>query len=428
MPVSVSDEVFAELYNDIENYPTQRDVANALGLALQTVKNRAALIRKRGKVELISRAITNEKPIAEESAVHHDWTPEECIESLREVAKIDTERFISRNYYRSMTHVADSTWNRHFGTFEEFKRQGGLGLSRQQSQLEKHIAKHASVDHYRRLSESRADWGEKYVRIDQSRFKTIMVVNDIHDIEVDPFWLRVVIDAARRAQPDIIVFNGDVFDLAEFGRYTTDPREWDVVGRIKFVHDNVFRPLREVCPDAQFDFIEGNHEARLIKHLADATPALRAVLSDLHGFTIGKLFGLDEFEINYIAKADLGAFSKRDMNKEIAKNYKTYFDSVLLCHFPDARSMGLPGANGHHHSHVVWSMFNPMFGSYEWHQFGCGHKRDASYARGEKWNMGFGFINVDTHTRQVSFDYSQVTDYAVVGGKWYHREAHEEAA
>jgi hypothetical protein len=43
--------------------------------------------------------------------------------------------------------------------------------------------------------------------------------------------------------------------------------------------------LREACPDAEIDVIEGNHEAPAAAHLADATPALRAVLADLHGMT-----------------------------------------------------------------------------------------------------------------------------------------------
>jgi hypothetical protein len=35
---------------------------------------------------------------------------------------------------------------------------------------------------------------------------------------------------------------GDIFDLPEFGKYGVDPREWDVVGRIKFAHENILAP------------------------------------------------------------------------------------------------------------------------------------------------------------------------------------------
>lgn len=171
--------------------------------------------------------------------------------------------------------------------------------------------------------------------------------------------------------------------------------------------------------------VEGNHEARMLRMMADATPALRAVLSDLHGFTVAKLLGLDKFEINYHAQSDLAAWTKREQEKELARNYKVFYDCFLVHHFPHGRNMGLPGVNGHHHRHQVWSEFNPVYGPYEWHQLGAGHKRSASYCEGEKWHLGFSIVNLDTHTRAVNFDYVPITDFAVVGGKWYHRQPSE---
>lgn len=355
----------------------------------------------------------------------HDGTLEQCIEDLRALAIANPEMAISRNYYRVHGKYSESAWSRFFGTFHEFKRQAGLILTRQQHMLEKNIAKHASVDHYRKMSVDRKDYAEKYIRESTSRFKTVITASDLHDKEIDPFFLRVFIDTCARVSPDVISLVGDVFDLPEFGKYTIDPREWDVVGRIKFVHDSILAPLREACPNAQIDIIEGNHEARLLRQLADATPALRAVLSDLHGFTVGKLLGLEEYEVNYIAKADLAAYSKSDLSRELGKNYKIYWDSFLCHHFPHARNMGLPGVNGHHHKHHVWSEFNPIYGAYEWHQMGSGHKRSASYCEGEYWHNGFAIVNIDTHTHVTNFDYVPVTEFAVSGGKWYHRSSEE---
>ena len=424
-PVSV--EVFIQIYNDVEKYPTLADVANELRLSRKTIKNKAANIRNLlGKDSLIYRSQINDTPMSEDAGKFMEsWTAEDCIRELQRIAELDPEKIITRNYFRNNSTISESTWNRYFGTFEEFKRQAGIKLSRQQHQHERYIAKHASVDHYRLISQARLDYADKYKRENSRRFKTILACSDLHDVEIDPFFLRVLIDTAKRVQPDVIALVGDIFDLAEFGKYTVDPREWNVVEKIKFAHENILKPLREACPEAQIDFIEGNHEARLLRQLADATPALRAVLSDLHGFTVGKLLGLDKFEINYIAKADLAAWSKRDFEKELANNYKIYYDSVMCHHFPHARNMGLPGVNGHHHRHHVWSMFNPIYGAYEWHQMGSGHKRSASYCEGERWHNGFALINVDTETRGTNFDYVPVTDFAVSGGKWYYREAGE---
>ena len=424
-------EEFVEAFNDLDKYPSVADVAKVLGISIKTVRNKAGFIRTMGKSnphapKLIARASISENPMSEDASKFMEhWGPEECIEELRRISLIDTEKVVTRNYFRNHSAISESTWNRYFGTFEEFKRQAGVKLSRQQHQHERHIAKHASVDHYRAMNIERADWAEKYVRGNDNRFKTILTCSDLHDIEIDPFYLRVLIDTAQRVQPDVIVLVGDIFDLPEFGKYGVDPREWDVVGRIKFAHEQILGPLRDVCPDAQIDFIEGNHEARLLRQLADATPALRAVLSDLHGFTVAKLLGLEKYEINYIAKADLAAFSKRDFERELASNYKVYYDTVLCHHFPHARNMGLPGVNGHHHKHQVWSEFNPIYGAYEWHQLGSGHRRSASYCEGERWHNGFALINVDTPPRSTAFDYISVTDFAVAGGKWYHRNPSE---
>jgi hypothetical protein len=372
----------------------------------------------------------NESPLSEnENKFDETATSDDCIKDLRKVQEQlygnEISRVISRNQYRKSGRYSDATWDQHFGTFTEFRRQAGIFLSRQQSKLERDIAKHASVDHYREYNKERADWGDKYVRKNKARFQTILAIADIHDINVDPFWLRVVLDTADRVKPDIICIDGDLFDLPEFGKYTVDPREWDVVGRIKFTHEKVLGPLRKVCPDAQMDLIEGNHEARLVRHLADASPGMRVVLSDLHGWRVGDLFKLNAFELNYIAAADLSAWTVKDNAKELSKNYKIYFDCVMAHHYPLGRQYGMPGFNGHNHKHIVWPNYSPQFGSYEWHQIGCGHRRDASYCEGLKWANGFVLINVDTETKSTSFDYIAVTDHAISGGKWYHRTKEE---
>jgi hypothetical protein len=422
---------FVEVFNDLEQFPTAADVAGELGISIKTVRNKAGSYRAMCAVNadlprLILRATTSENPMSEDTGKFMEhWGPQECIEELQRVARKDLEMVVTRNYFRNHSAISESTWNRFFGTFDEFKRQAGIMLSRPQHALERAVAKHASVDHYRQLNIDRRDYGDRYEVRREGRFKTILACSDLHDEECDPFWLRVFIDTARRLQPHVIALVGDIFDLPEFGKYGVDPREWNVTARIRFVHEQILAPLREACPDAQFDFIEGNHEARLLKHLADQTPALRAVLADLHGMTVPKLLGLDRFAINYIAQADLAAFTKRDFEKELAANYKVYYDAFLVHHFPHARDMGLPGVNGHHHKHQVWPGYSPIYGSYEWHQMGCGHKRVASYCSGEKWHMGFDIVHIDTHTRATLHDYVTVSDFAVAGGQMYCRAPHE---
>jgi len=352
----------------------------------------------------------------------HEATAQETLDDLRFMAEANPEKTISRNYYRVHGKYSESAWSQYWGTFHEYKRQAGIVLTRQQHNLEKNIAKHASVDRYRKFGDERLDYAESYIVENKSRYKTVLVASDFHDKECDKFFLKVFLDTAKRIQPDVICLLGDVFDLAEFGRYVVDPREWDVVGRIKFVHEHILEPLREACPNSQLDMVEGNHEYRLLRHLSDATPALKVVLSDLHGMTVSSLLGLDKYKVNYICKADLSAYTKGDINKEVSKNYKVYFDSMLVHHFTEGKSLGVPGINGHHHKVEVSTLHNETFGSYQWVQNGSGHHRDASYCNGEKWSNGFTIATIDTLTKRTVFDVIDIKDFAVVGGKYYFRD------
>lgn len=373
---------------------------------------------------------SNGLPLSENPRKRHpEATREECIEDLKRVQHElfgdSLSRVVSRNAYREHGEYSDSTWSFYFGSFTEFRRHAKIFLSRPQQQLEREVAKHASVDHYREKNSERKDWGDKYIRKNKKRDQLILGISDVHDIMVDRFWLRVVLETAKRAQPDIICIDGDLFDCPEFGKYDVDPREWGVVERISFVHEEVLHPLRKACPKAQIDLIEGNHEARLVKHLADATPAMRAVLSDLHGWELQDLFLLKDLEINYIAEANLAAWTKRDFKKELSKNYKIYYDCVVAHHYPEGRTFGMPGFHGHHHKHELWQAYSPVWGPYEWHQLGCGHMRSASYTDGLKWANGFILAHVDTKEKEVNFEYVPVTNKAIVGGKYYYRSDSE---
>lgn len=365
-------------------------------------------------------------PLSEDKRKYQaHWTAQDCISELNRIAQLDTSRVVTRNYFRVHSDISESTWNRYFGTFLEFKRQADIILSRHAHGLERSIAKHASKDKQRSMNEQKRGWEDRYGRPINRRFQTALVGSDIHDKLCDPFYRRLFVETARRVQPEKIVLNGDIFDLTEFGKYTQDPRQYAPIERIKWVH--VFLgDLREACPGTEIVFVEGNHEFRLLRHLTEATPALMTVLSDLHGMTVPGLLGLEKFEVNYVARMDLAAFNEADIKKELAKNYVLLWDCLLFHHFPDGRNMGYPGANGHHHKHLVWNNYSPTFGPYEWHQLGSGHIRQASYCAGEKWSNGFLLCHVDTHTKRTQFEYIDCShEHTFIGGRFYQRSPDE---
>jgi hypothetical protein len=366
-------------------------------------------------------------PLSEdERKFHPEWGPEDCLAELIRVAKLDSTKVISRNYFRNYSDISEATWNRYFGTFLEFKRQAKLILSRHAHKLERNIAKHASVDKMRELNIEKRQWEGKYLRPKNNRFQTALVCSDLHDIMCDKFYLRLLIETAQRVQPEKIVLNGDIFDLPEFSKFRQDPREFDVIKRIKWVHAFLAK-LRKVSPNSEISLLEGNHEYRLLRHMGEQTQALLVILNELHGYTIPSLLGLTDYEVNYIARADMTAFNEKDIKDQLAKNYITLWDkSLLFGHYPSMKSMGIPGANGHHHQHIVWNDYSPTYGPWEWHQLGCGHKRSAVYTAGEKWSNGFLLAHCDTLTKRSQMEYIDCShDHTFIGGKFYQRSDSE---
>ena len=364
------------------------------------------------------------KALMSESSKKYDpsATPDDMIDDLRSVQSSHPEKFISRNFYRVHGKYSEKTWDSQFGTFQEFKRQAGLELSRNQAQIERHVAKHASLDVYRRFQEEEVSpWVGKYEKPnDGGRTKTMLIGSDFHDTEVDPFVLSVFIDTAKRIQPDIIVLNGDIFDLYEFSRFDKDPRNIDLKGRFDFVRNEIFRPLREACPNAQIDLTLGNHEHRLLKHMADKTPFMR-VLMELWDVDMAKLFGLPEFQINLVTKWDIAAYKPAELRDQAKRNYKVYYD-CFVCNHTGKETFGMSGTSGHVHRPAVDTSVS-VNGPLVWVTTGCMCRTNAEYTvTMEKWHNSFLIVHVDTLKKQVVPEHIMFTDeMTCVGGVYYYR-------
>lgn len=318
-------------------------------------------------------------------------------------------------------------WEKLGMNWAEFKRQCGFSSSRATTKMINQASKHASVDQLRSASEERLSWGDIYTKPENGhRYKTIMGAGDFHDIEVDEFAFRMFIEKLRVSKPDVISIHGDMFDAPEFSKHFQDPREYELQTRIQKVHD-MLGEMRDACPNSQIDLIEGNHEARISRHILEMSPATADILDHFHGMGIRELLGLDRFEVNYIAKGDLYAFTDAQMKRSVMESERIYWNTVWVRHHPPKMTnVTMPGFHGHHHSHQVTTYMNPLFGGFEWHQLGAMHRRQASYTDGRKWNLGFIFGVVDTDMQRVSFDYTHVGDTCCqMGGKFYERNPDE---
>ena len=388
------------------------DAAKQSGMARETLQYHVNKARK---------AQQSHVPLSQDESKIQVATRDEIIAEILRVVEQDTTVVVTRNHFRNESRYAESAWIAHFGTWDEAKRQAGVTLSRSAHRLGLNVAKHASVDRMRALNADKREYEGKYLRPASRRFQTLIHVTDIHDKECDPFALRIMLETIERIQPEKVIIGGDLFDLPEFGKYGVDPREWDVVGRIRAAHA-ILRDIRARAPDAELVLVEGNHEFRLLRHLAEETPAMRVILSDLHDFTVPKLLGLDQFEVNYIARGDLGTFTERDIKEELNRNFYIAWDAYLVHHFPYGKKMGYPGGNGHHHRFHAEQFYSPHFREYQWLQLGAMHRRLASYTAGEQWGLGFNICHVDTHTKHSVNEYAHIADHAMIGGRFYERD------
>lgn len=346
---------------------------------------------------------------------------------LRRVQEDHPNKSISRNFYRMHGKYSEKTWSRFFGTMEEFRSEAKLQLNRSGRKLEKDIARHASLDEARLFYRLQIEpWVGKYIKkLPQSGMKKMVIASDFHDVEADLFALAVFIDTCKIEQPDIIVLNGDIFDMYEFSRFDRDPRKINLTNRFKFVHDQIFTRLRAACPSAQIDLIIGNHEHRILRHLAGASPDIFPLM-ELRGITLSTLLGLDEFEINLVSKGNTAAFQPKEIRAEMAKNWKMYFN-CLVCNHTGDENFGVTCISGHIHKPKMTTKVHVKDGPVNNIVTGCMCKPDADYTiRKTDWQLGFAIAYIDAFAERVQVNNILFNDNFVnINGRYYFRDMEE---
>jgi len=146
------------------------------------------------------------------------------------------------------------------------------------------------------------------------------------------------------------------------------------------------------------------------------------VLVDLMGITFAQLLGLDEWKINLVSKSDFSAYNSKEMHEEVKRNYKKYFETVVVHHFGD-EDYALSSIGGHTHKPKMQTKANEVVGPIWNITTGCLCKVDAEYHQ-QKVNAqnGFAIVHVDTwHRSAVAEQILFGTHFTVVGGKFYYR-------
>ena len=122
-----------------------------------------------------------------------------------------------------------------------------------------------------------------------------VIANDFHGPFRDRLACRLLFGFIAREKPDKIILDGDVVDFYSISKFLKDPgRKDDLQDELNDCYNFLF-DLRELVGDTPIIYIEGNHEARLVKYLRSKAPAL----ATLDALKIEKLLGFEELNITY---------------------------------------------------------------------------------------------------------------------------------
>jgi predicted phosphodiesterase len=128
--------------------------------------------------------------------------------------------------------------------------------------------------------------------------KTTLVLPDIQYPYHDRLALSKILRVVSDIQPDAVVQIGDGIDfpqVSQWSKGTAGEYADTLQEHIDGYRTDVLVPLREVAPQAQIVWIEGNHDLRVREFVRKYA----APLTNLRALEVQSLFALDDLDIRY---------------------------------------------------------------------------------------------------------------------------------
>ena len=214
----------------------------------------------------------------------------------------------------------------------------------------------------------------------------ILALSDVHVPYHHYAGLQMALEYGVKKDVDHILLLGDFMDFYSISRWEKDPEQRDFgdeIHRGKMVLQNI----RDGFPDAKITYMHGNHEDRYLRYMRVRAPDLLG----LEVVSIENLLSLDYFGIDVV---ETGRYI--EMGKLCAIHGHEFGGSGSPVNA--ARGLFLKGLEccmcGHWHrtsQHTEPSMKGRVVATYG---LGCLCDLHPEYARLNKWNLGFGFIEL----------------------------------
>jgi predicted phosphodiesterase len=247
------------------------------------------------------------------------------------------------------------------------------------------------------LPESQSeDWSP--VELDAER---VFVISDVHV----PFHVVSVVEAALKfgesIKPEVVLLNGDGADFYSISRHQKDPRKRNFKRELDAIRQ-FLQHVRERFPDARLIYKYGNHEERWEHWLWNHAPEI----CDLEEVQLNSILKLDSIGWEYvdnqrpIMAGHLPIFHGHELPRGMSSPvnqargaFLRMLDTVLVGH--GHRSSSHTEPNWQHTETTCWST-------------GCLCELSPAYARINKWNHGFAWVEVasdksfSVHNQRVS--------------------------
>jgi len=337
----------------------------------------------------------------------------------------------TRACYRKYGFYPASAVENEFGTFGAAQKLAGLKDSRTVANDKSRAARKAEDGEMRHAVISEfMPHKAKPVRVPKGVERIRVVTgSDFHGPECDPFALDVFMDTIKRQQPDMVVLNGDVLDFYELSRYSHNPNQMpDLQGEVDWVVKNIFAPARKAAPKARIIMVIGNHEERLTKYLCDVAQPL----AGLRCLSFGELLQLEKFDIELVfGDANIRSGSRTEFAEKgylkVAHHIFTHGDSIGKHHTSDELRAwgGFSGTSGHTHRAQISTAPTLTFPYANWMSTPMmatkGLHGQHFVMLPERWDVGFGIVDIFPQEKLSQQTLVLVGDHAVVDGIVYKR-------
>lgn len=213
----------------------------------------------------------------------------------------------------------------------------------------------------------------------------VLVISDLHVPYHDKAAIDSAIEYGKKLKPDTVLINGDFGDWYSLSKWQKDPRKRDLKQEID-IQRECMRFIRQSFPKTQIVFKNGNHEDRWDVYVWNHAPEI----CELEQVRLDVILGFAEFGIDWVTEerpimvGKLPIFHGHELPKGMTNPvnmargaFLRTVHTLLVAH--GHRTSGHAEPDLWHEEIFCWSI-------------GCLCDLRPKYARINKWNHGFAFV------------------------------------